>query len=214
GTTFLPVRAVAEALGQEVDWDGATNTVYLTGAASAAQTLVGEWSWNWTGPYYAFEANGQGTAAGAPMRWSTNDGVLSICVTPDFCGDDCTEPAEWYYEIEGNQLTLTSTIAPSWAFTYTLSGTATAGQTLVGEWNWIGPYYVFEADGRGTVGGAPIRWSTSNGVLSICTTPDFCGNNCTAPAEWFYIIEGDELTLISTWISVYIDEMSFTYTRG
>ncbi|MCL2401966.1 MAG: copper amine oxidase N-terminal domain-containing protein [Oscillospiraceae bacterium] len=32
GTTFLPVRAVAEALGQEVDWDGATNTVYIGGA--------------------------------------------------------------------------------------------------------------------------------------------------------------------------------------
>jgi len=30
GTTFLPVRAVADALGQEVDWDGSTSTVYLT----------------------------------------------------------------------------------------------------------------------------------------------------------------------------------------
>ena len=31
GTTFLPVRAVAEALGQDVNWDGATNTVYIGG---------------------------------------------------------------------------------------------------------------------------------------------------------------------------------------
>jgi len=29
GTTFLPVRAVAEALGQPVDWDGVTSTVYI-----------------------------------------------------------------------------------------------------------------------------------------------------------------------------------------
>ncbi|MCL2386825.1 MAG: copper amine oxidase N-terminal domain-containing protein [Defluviitaleaceae bacterium] len=29
GTTFLPVRAVAEALGQEVSWDGNTQTVYV-----------------------------------------------------------------------------------------------------------------------------------------------------------------------------------------
>ena len=30
GTTYLPVRAVANALGLEVGWDGATNTVILT----------------------------------------------------------------------------------------------------------------------------------------------------------------------------------------
>ena len=29
GTTYLPVRAVAEALGEEVSWDGATKTVYI-----------------------------------------------------------------------------------------------------------------------------------------------------------------------------------------
>ena len=29
GTTYLPVRAVAEALGEVVDWDGNTNTVYI-----------------------------------------------------------------------------------------------------------------------------------------------------------------------------------------
>lgn len=30
GTTYLPVRAVAEALGLDVKWDGATSTVSLT----------------------------------------------------------------------------------------------------------------------------------------------------------------------------------------
>lgn len=29
GTTYLPVRAVASALGEEVNWDGETNTVYI-----------------------------------------------------------------------------------------------------------------------------------------------------------------------------------------
>ena len=29
GTTYLPVRAVGEALGKEVSWDGNTNTVYV-----------------------------------------------------------------------------------------------------------------------------------------------------------------------------------------
>lgn len=30
GTTYLPVRAVGEALGKEVSWDGTTSSVYLT----------------------------------------------------------------------------------------------------------------------------------------------------------------------------------------
>ena len=29
GTTYLPVRAVAEAVGKDVSWDGATKTVYI-----------------------------------------------------------------------------------------------------------------------------------------------------------------------------------------
>jgi len=29
GTTYLPVRAVGSAIGQEVDWDGTTRTVYI-----------------------------------------------------------------------------------------------------------------------------------------------------------------------------------------
>lgn len=34
GTTYLPVRAVANALGLEVDWDAATNTVVLKSSAT------------------------------------------------------------------------------------------------------------------------------------------------------------------------------------
>lgn len=29
GTTYLPVRAVSEALGKEVTWDGDTATIYV-----------------------------------------------------------------------------------------------------------------------------------------------------------------------------------------
>ena len=36
GTTYLPVRAIGEALGKEVSWDGSTNTVYVGQAAAAA----------------------------------------------------------------------------------------------------------------------------------------------------------------------------------
>jgi type 1 fimbria pilin len=39
GTTYLPVRAVASALGQEVDWDGNTQTVYI-GQMTGTQTPI------------------------------------------------------------------------------------------------------------------------------------------------------------------------------
>ena len=38
GTTFLPVRAISVALGYEVQWDGATQTVYI--GAMPAQTIT------------------------------------------------------------------------------------------------------------------------------------------------------------------------------
>ena len=38
GTTYLPVRAVAEALGLDVDWDGTTNTVVLTSITNDKET--------------------------------------------------------------------------------------------------------------------------------------------------------------------------------
>jgi hypothetical protein len=39
GTAYLPVRAVGEALGKSVDWDGATNTVFLGGADKPATAV-------------------------------------------------------------------------------------------------------------------------------------------------------------------------------
>jgi len=38
GTTYLPVRALADALEQDVRWDGSTNTVYIGQEPSQAQT--------------------------------------------------------------------------------------------------------------------------------------------------------------------------------
>lgn len=40
GTTYLPIRAVAEAVGKDVTWDGATKTVYLDGGTTAEQSTV------------------------------------------------------------------------------------------------------------------------------------------------------------------------------
>ena len=37
GTTYLPIRAVGEAVGKEVTWNGGTNTVYLGEVPESAQ---------------------------------------------------------------------------------------------------------------------------------------------------------------------------------
>ena len=40
GTTYLPVRAVGEALGKQVTWDGTTQTVYIGEAPGQVQYLM------------------------------------------------------------------------------------------------------------------------------------------------------------------------------
>lgn len=40
GTTYLPIRAVGEAIGKQVTWDGATKTVYLGEAPNATNYLI------------------------------------------------------------------------------------------------------------------------------------------------------------------------------
>lgn len=40
GTTYLPVRAVGEAIGKTVTWDGATQSVYLGGKPDEVQYLM------------------------------------------------------------------------------------------------------------------------------------------------------------------------------
>ncbi len=42
GTTYLPVRAVAEAVGMDVNWDGTTKTVTLNNGNSGGQNTVSE----------------------------------------------------------------------------------------------------------------------------------------------------------------------------
>lgn len=40
GTTYLPIRAVGEAIGKQVTWDGVTKTVYLGETPNKGQYLV------------------------------------------------------------------------------------------------------------------------------------------------------------------------------
>ena len=92
------------------------------------------------------------------------------------------------------------------------NGQTSDTSSIVGTWLWMGtPYYVFNEDGTGTMAGEDIFWTTRNGVLSVCTTPDLCddASSCILPSEWDYEIDGDELTLDSR----QLENFSFTYTR-
>lgn len=40
GTTYVPVRAITEALGKKIDWDGETRTIYITGGLYEVDTDI------------------------------------------------------------------------------------------------------------------------------------------------------------------------------
>ena len=113
GAQETPAAAAAPALAQP-----AQDSPAATAPAQSGDPLVGTWIWMGS-PYYVFESDGNGTMAGAAIRWTAGDGVVSICTTPETCGTRCIAPMEWYYEFEGDQLTLTSTIIAGMSYHYT-----------------------------------------------------------------------------------------------
>ncbi|MCL2619799.1 MAG: copper amine oxidase N-terminal domain-containing protein [Defluviitaleaceae bacterium] len=138
GRTFLPVRAIADIVGLDVDFNNTTNTVLLTtpnvagtpdtastqtssttptSTAGISQALVGTWMWM-NIEYYVFNADGSGLMSNSAISWNTNNSVLYICTTPDFCGDICRAPSRWTYNITGNQMVLQS-VTSDLQFTYT-----------------------------------------------------------------------------------------------
>ena len=160
---------------------------------------------------------------GSNIRWWTENGVLLICSTPGICGNiRCSAPMEWNYVIQGDQLDLTSRQVAGLSFSYTRGlgempapASEPASQqgtsSLEGTWLWLNTvYYVFEAGGGGTMAGSNMRWWTDNGVLFICSTPGICGNvRCSAPMEWNYVVQGNQLDLTSRQVA----GLSFSYTR-
>ncbi|MCL2168639.1 MAG: hypothetical protein FWB74_01275 [Defluviitaleaceae bacterium] len=92
---------------------------FLVACGGGGDGIEGRWNYGGT-EFYVFNANGTGTMAGIPIAWSTSNGILSVCSTPDFCGSiaNCSEPERWTYSISGRNLTLTSTESPSVTFTY------------------------------------------------------------------------------------------------
>jgi len=82
---------------------------------------------------------------------------------------------------------------------------------LVGVWNFFGlEYYTLFEDGTGYMMDMAINWSTSDGLLHICVTPNICRGACPDPQSWRYTISGNILTLES----VDMPGIVFDYTRS
>jgi len=75
------------------------------------QTLAGTWIVGGRHQLMLLLDDGTGHMFGETIGWFTNDGVLSICTTPDICQriGFCVAPAmQWYYTLDRNSLTLVS----------------------------------------------------------------------------------------------------------
>ena len=123
GTTYLPVRAVAEALGKNVDWEGESATVLITDPAPGFE---GTWkavktscegvdtpvSQSFSQGYsLTLNAGGTGTTliAGEPydITWKEDNGALTISYAEDYSWYGTVANDVMFLNIEGTFVTLT-----------------------------------------------------------------------------------------------------------
>jgi|GEM_PF-108736 len=117
GTTYLPVRAISNALGKEVSWDGDTATVYIGEQPSENIDIVGNYT------LITAETNGQ------PIEL-TNDIIQLLTLRADGTGDYGPEMAQVpvFWTKDGNNITLTSPFV-SKPFVLTMEGNQLKGET-------------------------------------------------------------------------------------
>ena len=196
GRTLVPVAGVFQTLGFEVQWDGETQQATLTRANDMVVITIGSSTFTTNGVDHELDVYAQ--IIGSRTMLPIAAVLKSVGHNVDW--DDNTRTV-LVSSVPGDILIIQPPAPP----------VRQEVQFLVGTWIWDGiPYYVFNADGTGLMYGESINWTVSSGILSICITPDTCGEVCFAPAVWYYILIGNELTLTST----VVEDMVFTYTRG
>ena len=107
GTTFLPVRAVADIAGMDVGWDGETNTITL----DRVNHFLGTWAWvdspQWR---YNFYDDGTGTRGSEEhgienfIWWTEDYNVLRIEISNPLEGVHPYQ--DWGWSIMHDVLTL------------------------------------------------------------------------------------------------------------
>ena len=121
GTTFLPLRAVGEAFGLDVEWDGNTSTVSIgeggQGASSvSSNSLVGRWAETPGGPVRLefFSSGAVHVWPGRSGEWASDGNRLSMSGS----SLDGAWVGTYTFSISGNTLTLTKSIFSSASGTY------------------------------------------------------------------------------------------------
>ena len=113
GRTFVPVRYIAEALGLNVGWDGATKTVLLTtNSAAVSHPIVGSWGSNGNIVDFMFDPISRSTYGGGASGTAYHfraDGTYQYMYATT--GYGIGTMAGWLidngkYSISGNQVTL------------------------------------------------------------------------------------------------------------
>ena len=113
GTTYLPVRAVSQALGKQVDWDAKSYTVQIT---DPAPSYLGTWNAVKTssegsdlpveksfpqGYSITLQANGKGTTKITgetfDITWKEDNGAITIVYSDDY---------NWYGTVSNNMMVL------------------------------------------------------------------------------------------------------------
>jgi hypothetical protein len=208
GRTFLPVRGIADALGLEVDFDGAANMVLLSERTAQAgrppepageplptrtSHFVGKWSS--AAITYIFYPDGRGrrgsTEINEEFSWSPfRDGRLRLTI-----GGSATM---YNYTITGNVLNITNGDFPALS-------RDTTGQTasdLIGTWSrppLLAQGFTFNADGTGhhRIDDvlSPFTWTiTEPGMVRMV----FAAGGFVMPGteNHFFVVEGNALSLL------------------
>lgn len=213
GRTLVPVRGVFETMGFDVGWNPEERQATLTSVTDIIVITIDSDIFTVNDVDHTLEVPAQIIndstmlpiravleSVGYSLGWE--EATRTVLITGTAVDTPPETEAEEVEETQAEEETEEETEAEP--------VTEAVAATLVGTWYWIGvPYYVLNANGEGTMAGMPIRWTSANGILAICVTPEMCGTECIAPAEWYYVLDGNELTLTST----LFDFMTFTYTR-
>ena len=111
GTTYLPVRAVANAFGKEVGWDDTTSTVYLEAQLTESNNVVGNYA------YTGIEQNGVLLSQNVPEFYI----ILNADGTGILAGND-SSVIKTNWTLDQNSVIMTIPTATQPLFVFTVDG--------------------------------------------------------------------------------------------
>ena len=232
GRTLVPVGGVFGALGFTPAWDGPAQTATLTRDNITVVITIGSDVFTTNGTDFTLDVPAQIIegrtmlplravleSIGIPSEnigWDEATRSITVLTQEEAPAPD-PAPAEEDSAPAG-EAPATEEEDPAPAEEAPAQAEEAVNTALVGTWDFVfAPgmtmaYYVFNADGTGTMAEMDILWWTSNGQLHICITPELCGTpaGCIAPASWHYTLSGNTLELVST----LTESIAFTYVRG